>query len=785
MKNKKLFSVIACVLAAVMSVLVFGCTDGGGSTPTKTRQPSIELRSDSYYDILVGARLTLMYAKYPANAEVECVSDNPDVVVVDKYATVDAVGAGEATVTISLKDYPDKSIKVRFKVSRNNFMTRLGLYGGVINFGEQATGGPVKIETGQAQLLANALGQNWYFKTHIERTGYTDGDSYGMWGVGSFLVDAGHPIGDTMFWYILREHGDGRVNALYGGWKYATTVPNHNETPITDEAYSIESGVDFTIIRRGITHYVIATFAAGTENEQSFKYVYDVPLFEETNTYPGVFGQNQKLTVSDYSMSNDETEVLKELSNFQKAEGISINGLTDALTPGNYRLTSTVEPLFTIDKSATYALKDAVDGVSVTQAGDLTVNASAIGESFTVVATAESNTEVKGEKTYTVIEKTESSSELFDIGQEFTVKGATGSAREVQFDDANKKATVTARSSESGDAYIPLAVNADKWYVTASVQNRATAPLNTELGIMSATGGYMDYVKLGISYGSSAKSGVNFTRQGGTPIEFNESASTTGINTLGLIKTGNVYYLEINGKFTRRITCDLTGSTMPVLYSIGAGAYFTNVTLITDGDEIDEYVSSKPFYVGSYVDVDGDNYTLRGVDLGAPGGGGDTLDWPPDNEYINGIKSSKSFSGSYSIEFTMSQIAPLSLSGYYDAKILIYLKSERVTSSLQFVIKNSGSGTPTTVKFTPNLDDATWTEYDLPDGVNLFGGETSVKVVKKADCVELYLNGVQVYAGEEFMNNRGYWNGDTVATPGIGAFLCSVKISNPVFTQIV
>ncbi|MCH5165032.1 MAG: Ig-like domain-containing protein [Clostridiales bacterium] len=783
MKKSKLLSVLALVLAVVMSMLV-GCS-GGGSTTPKKRQPSIELRSDSYYDVLVGARMTLMYAKYPANAEVECTSSNSEVVVVDKYATVDAVGAGTATVTIALKDYPDKKVEVQFKVSRNNFMTQLGFYNGDIDFGEQATGGPVKIENRQAQLLANARGQTWYFKTHIERRGYTEGDSYGMWGVGSFLVDAGHPIGNTMFWYILREHGDGRVNAYYGGWKYATTVPDHKETSITDEAFSIDNGVDFTIIRRGITHYVIAEFKDNAGNEQSFKYVFDVPLFEDTDTYPGVFGQNQKLTVSDYSMSNDPTEVLAELAKFQLAEHIEINGLTSELTPGEYQLTSTVAPVFTIDKTATYTLKAPVDGVTLLPSGALTIAKSAVSSSFTVVATATSNNEVNTEKTFTVKEKPVSSSGLFDIGSELTVKGETGtSAREVQFDSENAQATVTARSNESGDAYIPLVADDSNWYVTANVQNRASSKNGTELGIMAATGGYMDYAKLGVTYGASANSGAAFVRQGGVPTEFPDCVSTSGVTKLGLIKLGGTYYLEINGKFVRRITADLLGSATPVLYTLGAGAYFTDVTVVSDVETIEQYIASKPFYVGSYVNVDGNKYQLRAIDLGESGGGGDTLDWPPDNEYINGIKSTKTFNGNFSIEFTMSNISPLSLSGIYDAKILIYLKSERVTSSLQFVIKNGGSGTETTVKFTPNLDDATWTEYDLPDGVDILNGDTAVKVVRKDDLVELYLNGTLVYEGEEFMNNRGYWSSETKATPGIGSFLCAVTISDPVFTEI-
>lgn len=786
MKRAKFTAVIAIMLSAIMALFV-GCssTTDDGAKPSGKSQ-AIILRSESSYELLVGSQVNLVYSTRPAQLSVVCSSSDDGVVTVDRFARVTAVGAGCATVTISLEDNPAENVIVSFVVKRNNFMTQSGYHNGAIDFGKQEEGGDVKINGSQTQLLANACGQNWYFKTHIEHRGYAEGDKYGMWGVGSFLVDAGHSIGDTMFWYILRDSGTvGELSAMYGGWRYATGIM-HKETPITQQKFPVANGVDFTIIRRGITHYVIAEFKDANGDSQSFKYVYDVPLFANTDTFPGVFGQQQKLTVSNYSMSNNEQEVLRELAKFQVAESIDFNGLTDLLVVGDYKLTSTVMPLFTIDKSATYALKSAVGGVSLQTDGTLQISSEAVGKSFTAIATAASNSQATKEKTYTVIAKPESDSVLFDTGMNITVKGSSGAnARGVQYLSSGTDVTVTARSTESGDAYIPLAHSSANWRLTAKVQSRATSPDGVEMGIMSATGGIMDCVKLAIDYKSADKSDIVFERQGNTPVVFADGADTQGISTLGLIKLGGVYYVEINGKFTKKITVDLDGATMPVLYTIGAGAYFTQVSLTTEVAQIQSYIDGKKYYVGSYAQTLGDNdYKLAAVDIGTSGTESDTLDWPPDNDYANGIKSATSFAGNFQIEFTLSEISPLNLSGRFDAKVLVYLKSERVTSSLQFVIKRESAASPVTCKFTANLDDQTWTTYDLPSDVDIMNGASTIKVVRRSDRVELYINGNRVYESEEFMNNNGFWNEDTVSTPGVGVFLCGARIAGTTFAAI-
>lgn len=784
--KKRFVSVFAVILAA-LSFVFCGCSQkqpqgNGPENPPEEKTAVIRLRSDDTQSLKVGEKLSIVYSVYNSKSEVEFKSSDDGVVTVDRFATVTAEGAGTAVVTLSLKDDPTVTAKVTFNVTRNNFMTLTGYYNGNIDFGTQETGGDVSVKSGQVQLLANAPGQYWFFKTHIDHMGVAANDSGGFWGVGSFLVNAANPIGNIMYWYMLRRTAEGQrmVQAYYGGWRYATTVPADSSTLINDVVYNAENGVDFTIIRYGTMHYVIAEFGEG-EQKQSYKHSFDVPLFADTDTYPGVLSQNQMLTVSDYSMSNDRARVEELLQSFQLAESIGINGLTAELTAGEYMLTSTVLPVYTINKGVTYALKSDTDGVKVEANGALTVAESAVGKSFTVLATAVSDTSVTAERTYTVVQKSESESTLFDTGaiikNDAVLVSPSGNAVSV--------------SNDPYDTYIPLNARSEKWMLTATVENRTTgaAVAGTEIGVMSATGGFMDYVKLGIEYSYAAKSDISFDAQSGDRTLF-ESAAAGGLvrgtkNTLGLIRDGDDYYVVINGKFTKKITVRLGVDSMPVLYSLGTGARFTDVSLLTDGAQIDAYVKAQPYYVGGYVTSEtAGEYRLEAVDLGQAGTGGDTLDWPPDNDYCNGIKSATAFDGNFQIEFTMSNITPLSLAGIWDAKILVYLKSERVTSSLQFVIKKEAGSDVPSIGFTPNLDDATWKEYALPDSVDIMNGETKVKVVRKADCVELYLNDVRVFADEQFMQNTGFWTDATVSTPGIGSFMCGVTITDPAFTAI-
>lgn len=781
MKNRKFIAIIAVLLAVVM-VACCACSKGkrNGDDSDNTSKPSIRLRSDASQQLKEGDRYIIMYSTANTESSVTFTSSDENVVSVDRFATVTAVGAGQATVTLALTDDATVSAQVTFTVTRNNFMVENGYYNGSIDFGEQDKGGDVTVRSGQVQLLANAQGESWYFKTHIDYKGFTNNDPGGFWGVGSFLVNSANPIGHTMFWYMLRRTTESHiVSPYYGGWRYATTVTANHEEAINDETYNVTNGVDFTIIRVGIRHYVIAEFVSA-ESRDGFKFAYDIPLFEGLSTFPGVFSQNQQLTVSDYEMSVDTDFINQKLESFQLAESVTIDGLSSVLTHGTYNLVSTVMPEITINKSVVYSLKTAVAGVSITADGVLTV-ADSVAEntSFTVVSTAVSDTAVKGERTYTVIAKPESTSQLFDTGM--TIKASTALV--------SYSATGATVSVNDGDAYIPLKANGDVWQFTATLQNRKTGTQTngTKLGIMAATAGFTQNISLGIDCNYSRKNDITLSI-GGQAISMPQSAVGTltnaATNTLSLVKDGGTYYVFINGKLVGSYS-GFDFAAIPVLYAQGTGVYFTNVSVETTASVVRQFIAAQKLYVGSYVEMNGNEYVIAGIDQGGTGASTDTYDWPPDNNYNNGIKSVKSFTGSYSIEFTINNVAPLALgNGSYDAKILVYLKSERTTSSLQFTIKKDIGTNNVVTKFVSNLDDATWTEYDLPSGIDLLSGKNAIKVVKTADCVELYINGAQVYKDELFMQNTGYWNNETVSTPGIGTFLCGMTVSDVAFTAV-
>ena len=166
-------------------------------------------------------------------------------------------------------------------------------------------------------------------------------------------------------------------------------------------------------------------------------------------------------------------------------------------------------------------------------------------------------------------------------------------------------------------------------------------------------------------------------------------------------------------------------------------------------------------------------------------GNKNNIDWPPVNEFENGLLWRNSLKGNYTMEFTMSglELAIVDNDGKTrDGKLTVYLRSESTSSSVHFVFERIAGSPKTTAKFTPCLNDATFTAYDLPDEMsfnNLWNsGTVRVRLVKTHDYIELYVNGVRLFEGKEFMNNHGEWGSATVCTPGVGTFACGATISD-------
>ena len=211
-------------------------------------------------------------------------------------------------------------------------------------------------------------------------------------------------------------------------------------------------------------------------------------------------------------------------------------------------------------------------------------------------------------------------------------------------------------------------------------------------------------------------------------------------------------------------------------YSDGAAAEFTEIKMYTL-DEINTKTDSYSFATGAFVTRTEGKYILASKDFGSA----TNINWPPVNDYENGLKSTKTFTGDFEIEFTVSDIKPMLKNGEYDSKLLVYVRSESTTASIQFVIK----GTPAnpTVAFCPNLNDATWNEYPATN-VNLLDGSHTIKVIKRADYVELHIDGQRVFEGNPGLSCSGYWANGTVFTPGISTFLCGATVSDVHFAEV-
>lgn len=562
-----------------------------------------------------------------------------------------------------------------------------------------------------------------------------------------------------MFWFYLGQSGQesNLANVYIGGWRYDESIAGNSETQISSEPIDISYGVDLTIYRDGITHYMVLNY--GENLDETIKYTYDVPLFEDKPTYPGIFGQNQVLIGTNYEASNDANVVDEKLKSFQVAESISINNIDNRLIKGKtYKITSTVLPNYTIDKSATYSLVNEVSGVSITNDGLLTISESASNSEIEVKVTSNSNKEVSATKIFNIIDEPTNETILFKDG--LTINDP----------EINDNEIVT----KDGDTYVPLNIKGDKWMVSATFR---TTKANEEYGIMSTINGYGEYVRYGVNTSFSVDSSIYFDELNGNKEEV--SAVANGLlsserNELSLFKDGNTYYLFINGNLSKRFTSTLNEETTPVLYS-STSLTINNVSVITEENELTNILNSNPYFIGRYVTKNNNEYVVRKTDLGTA----TDINWPPVNDYATGIKSTKSYDTNFEISFKMKDIDPLVLgNGDIDSKILVYLKSERVSCSLQFVIKKYDGVNPS-VKFCANLNDATWDEYDLPSEFDLMNNETEIRIVRTDLEVELYINGTRVFENERFMRNSNYWGKTTVATPGIGTFKCGVTIVDP------
>lgn len=757
---KKLLIILLSVLLVVSAFALVAC-DTEQPTPDPTPTPSgsdmkLVVHGEKELELDIGDMYKITFSTKGTTQGVSYVSSDPTIVAVDDYGNLELKAVGTATITVALVEDPSIKEVISVKVSKTFFYDSLGLKNGDFNVAYEDQG-LVQINGGQTQMLVTECGQYWYFKVNLEHTGkYTNDDAQGRFGVGSFYVTDATPIGEVMAWFGFKPDRIYQSTFIpyVGGWRVASggndpeiNIPVTPATKRNQMDCSGSKGATMELIRYGSTHYVTIT----GENCVA-KYVYECPSLEGKDTYPGVYSQQQIINVWDFSVSTDMDVIMSKLNAFQTAESISMDGIGDTLVAGQaYNLSATVLPSITFDKSVTYELAKAIDGVTLAN-GVLTVADNASGE-IVVKATSNSNTDVSVSKTYNVIAKPQSTSAIFDTGM------VIGNA--VVADDG-----FTADGTQT--TYVPLIAKGTKWSVTFTVNDRAA---DGTIGLLAATNGCFDYVDFAISgngmaYGAFGDTSTSFAMLSGN--------AAAGSVKLQIVRDGNAYYVIVNDRLIKKVSVAIAEAELtPVLYA-DCAATISDVAVVTDGNAIDQALATYAYTVGAYVGVNGESYVLAAKSFDGTG----DINWPPVNDYDNGIKSTTTFKGDFTIEFIVSDLKPMLSGSEYDSKLLVYLRSESTTASLQFVIK--GTAATPTLAFCPNLNDATWTEYAI-EGINLLEGSHTIKVEKHSNKVKLWIDGERVFSDNQGMFNNGYWSDSTAFTPGIGTFKCGATISNVSF----
>ena len=731
------------------------------SQETSVKQSIIDLRSATNQKLKVGEEMTIVYLLKDSKKEVGFRSENESVATVDDFGGVTGVGEGETDIIVYVIGDESDSVKVHFTVKKSFFVYSKGLYNGQVDFSSEDEG-LVKAKGDQVQMLVNEKGQQWYFKAHIKRTGSTNGDTGGRWGVGSFLVDKDHPIGNNMFWFGFRRPGGGAdmdVTPYYGGWRYAKNLLQ-NETDIDSSfTYDATNGVDVEIIRSGKMHYF--TWTTEVAGHEKVKMGYSVPFFEDQDTYPGVYSQNQLLDVTDFSSSSDPSFINEKLDEFQKAESLDINCIDNRLINGKtYQLSSTVLPEVTPNKSVSYSLTKEVSGVSLTEDGSLTIEKGFTGE-FRVTAFAKNNPLAKQTKKFQAIDEPAKGDDYINEGMVKLDRGSKASGRSIEV--------------AFGNNYVPLNAKGSSWVASIQVSGLDGQKEGT-LGILSAQDGYMDYFQNAFSYDLSSNARNLLSKRLGEEsysMAYARAASALVGKTyeMTVIKQGDKQYVAVDGKLLGVYDAPL-GETTPVVFANGVPAKITVANLKVGEEEASSALKAHRFFTGGNVEKSGDVYDLAAMDFS-----GSDMNWPPVNGFANGVKVKEVMEGDFDVSFRLSNLSPLESGGKLDGKVLVYLDSSNPTCSLQLVIK--GTKDNPTYALCPNYDDATWQEYSLSGYGIDFSKEVEVKIEKREEGCKVYFNGVSVLEGSPALANNGDWDVNRPMIPGIGTFRCGARLSNP------
>lgn len=745
------------------------------SSVASTVTGSIKAIGETSFDLKVGASQKVTYKVTGSNKEVTLTSSNITVVTVDEFDNVTAVGPGTATVTVAMKADASKKVVFTFNVSKSFWRQDKGYFGGTVNFDKEDEG-IVTATDGQEQVLADINSTRWYFATTIKNVS-NPSDVWGQWGVGSFLVDDQHAIGNNMFWYGLSEDGsevNKKFSNFYGGWRWDVNDPNGggqlNVIPgTTREQFSVSTSDEakFVFIRDNVKNYV---YFDAPGDQPDVKFEIDVPYFKDQATYPGVFGQNQNLEISNWEGSADDSVVdskLKEL--FGTVESIEIDKSKTIFTSGEtYQLKAKINPTYVYDQSVIWSLDGNAEGITLTEDGKLTIEKGKAVK-FKVKATSK-------------LDSTKSATAEFESSNTVEVTGAI---------DPN-----TVASSNPDD--IEIAADQNSMVIKGGAPKVAFNAKGTEWNVEFKATGLTDssIIGIGSASDSSFANGMELKLNGASrtftytghsdekTMWFTPSDSMPSEMTIGLARKGNNYYLSLDGRLIDRFTSKLVeGESLPYFISSG------NTNLKIDNVKVEKSVSTllenNDYQIGgTLTENDDGSYTTPAY----------PAHWGPDYDFEAGIRNLDYVQGAFEMKATISGIK---LAGdNLDAKVLMYLNGDNLeytgkkTASVQLIIK--GTLAKPEYKLCANLDDGHWDEVEGVFGNIDFTKAFTITVTKATDSkvtVKLEQDGVEavtITSAEAPYLDGSYanWKEDFNFLPGITPFNCGMTIKDFTVTSL-
>lgn len=149
MKKRGAF-LITCSLMFILPLS--SCNEDSVTTVSK---PTLRIRTEKNQELKVGEGINIVYSTYNTDKGVTFTSSNEEVVTVNEFGEVSAVGVGEATITIALIEDSSISDTINFVVTKNFFKDENGFKNGVVDLSNQEENGAIYVNDGQAQVLAD------------------------------------------------------------------------------------------------------------------------------------------------------------------------------------------------------------------------------------------------------------------------------------------------------------------------------------------------------------------------------------------------------------------------------------------------------------------------------------------------------------------------------------------------------------------------------------------------------------------------------------------------------